>query len=255
MLDLSDYIEFQKGNIPLILSVSHGGTLECENIPKRSSGILGIDGKTIEIAKKLIALIENFSKQHNTEVKTPSYVISKARRSKIDFNREEKEAFIQESTIAKQIYRFYHEKIEEIILYNLQVYKHSLLIDLHGFEKANRPPGFRDVDVILGTNNLEALFSTTIPRKDWGKNTRDKIVQKFIELNVPIAPSHPKRNEYVLTGGYITKKYGASQIPRSQAIQIEFSDRIRIHDREVREIVLNALAQILFEDLKSFKKA
>lgn len=254
MLDLSEYIEFQQGNIPLILSVPHGGTLECENIPKRSSGILGIDGKTIEIAKKLIAKIKNKSKQQNSGVKTPSFIISKVRRSKIDLNREETDAYVQGSYIARQIYRFYHEKIEEIVLYNLNVYKSSLLIDLHGFEKTNRPLGFRDVDVVLGTNNLESFFSAKIPRKDWGKNVRGRIVQKFIELNVPIAPSHPKRNEYVLTGGYITKKYGASQIPRSQAIQIEFSDKIRIQDEELKEIVLNALAQIFFEELKNFKK-
>jgi len=254
MLDLSDYIEFQQGNIPLILSVPHGGSLECENIPKRSSGILGIDGKTIEIAKKLIALIQNIFKKHNSEVKKPSYVISKVRRSKIDLNREETEAYEQGSYIAKQIYKFYHKKIEEIVRYNLKVYERSLLIDLHGFEKANRPPGFRDVDVVLGTNNLESFYSKKIPKKDWGKNIRGKIVQKFLELNIPIAPSHPKRGEYVLTGGYITKKYGASQIPKSQALQIEFSDRIRIQDGNLRDLVLNHLAKILYNELKNFKK-
>ncbi|MHA1987325.1 MAG: hypothetical protein ACW98D_11840 [Promethearchaeota archaeon] len=44
---MQDYLEFQKGTIPLIISVPHGGSLECENIPKRSHGILGRDGKTV----------------------------------------------------------------------------------------------------------------------------------------------------------------------------------------------------------------
>ncbi|MFW9881924.1 MAG: hypothetical protein ACFFG0_53350 [Candidatus Thorarchaeota archaeon] len=254
MLDLSDYIEFYKGNIPLILSVPHGGTLECENIPKRSSGILGIDGKTIEIVKELIVLVQIIFKHHNSLLKTPSYVISNVRRSKIDLNREESEAYLQGSDIAKQIYNFYHKKIKEFVFDNLKVYRRSLLIDLHGFEKANRPPGFRDVDIVLGTNNLESFYSKKIPKKDWGKNIRGIIVKKFLELNIPIAPSHPKRGEYVLTGGYITKKYGASQIPKSQALQIEFSDRIRIQNEELKKMVLNAIAKILFDDLKGIRK-
>jgi len=252
MIDLSDYIEFQKGNIPLIISVPHGGKLECENIPKRSSGILGIDGKTIEFAQNLITTLQIIFKQKNFNVKIPSYVISRVHRSKIDLNREKNEAYVQQSYIAKDIYEFYHKKIEEIVLYNLKAYNHSLLIDLHGFENASRPPGFRDVDIVLGTNNLESFFPEEVPKKDWGKNFRGKIVQKFLDLNISIAPSHPRRSEYVLTGGYITKKYGASQIPKSQAIQIELSDRIRIKDKELREKVLDALAQVLYEDLKNF---
>ncbi|MFX0080529.1 MAG: hypothetical protein ACFE94_02150 [Candidatus Hodarchaeota archaeon] len=254
MLDLFNYIEWQQGNIPLILSVPHGGTLECENIPKRTSGVLGIDGETIEIAKILIALIQTFFKQQYSQFNTPSYIISKVRRSKIDLNREESEAYVQGSNIAKQIYNFYHKKIEEFVLDNLKIYERSLIIDLHGFEKANRPPGFRDVDIVLGTNNLESFYSEKIPKKDWGKNIRGRIVEKFLELSIPIAPSHPKRGEYVLTGGYITKKYGASLIPNSQALQIEISDRIRVQDGELRKVVLNALAKILFEDLKGITK-
>jgi len=77
------------------------------------------------------------------------------------------------------------------------------LIDIHGFDKANRPKGFRDVELVLGTNNLESMFKDKIPKHDRGKNFRGKIIKKFNELNIPIAPSLPSRREYVLTGGYI----------------------------------------------------
>ncbi|MFX1376685.1 MAG: hypothetical protein ACFFA0_12825 [Promethearchaeota archaeon] len=254
MLDLKAYIEFQKGNIPLVLSVPHGGKLICDNIPKRTRGVLGIDGETVEIAKILVNLIQKYFKEKNLEIKSPSYVISKVSRSKIDLNRNESEAFVQESNIAKHIYRFYHKQIKEIILDNLKVYERSILIDLHGFEKTNRPSGFRDVEIVLGTNNLESLFSPKIPKNEWGNNIRGKLVQEFVKLDIPIAPSNPKRNEYVLTGGYITKIYGASQIPGSQAIQIELSDKIRIENRDLREKVLDALAKILWEELIRIKK-
>ncbi|MHA2282815.1 MAG: hypothetical protein ACXAC5_18395 [Promethearchaeota archaeon] len=249
MVNTKDYVEFQKGTLPLIISVPHGGTLECENIPKRSQGILGIDGRTIEIAKILIEKIKLKFKEQNLESKIPSYVISKVRRSKIDLNREEKEAFIQSSYVAKKIYKTYHEKIKEFVMDNLKFFSRSLLIDIHGFEKNKRPSGFRDVDIILGTNNLGSFFSEPVLRKEWGNNIRGEIIQNFIDLKIPIAPSHPKRREYVLTGGYITKEYGASQIPKSQAIQIEFSNRIRIYDHELREKVLNTLAIVLVKKL------
>jgi N-formylglutamate amidohydrolase len=254
MTDPVNYIEFQKGNIPLVISVPHGGKIDVDTIPRRTKGVLGIDGETIKIAWKLIDLIESFYREEQMEGKSPSYIISKVSRSRIDLNRKESESFIPHSNIAQQIYRFYHDKIRESILYNLNIYEKSVLIDLHGFEKANRPPGFRDVDIILGTNNLESFYSSRIPKKEWGNNVRGKIVQKFTKLNIPIAPSHPQRREYVLTGGYITKKYGASQITNSQAIQIELSDKIRIQDLKLREEVLYALAKILFEELQNIKK-
>ncbi|MHA2009620.1 MAG: hypothetical protein ACXABO_19730 [Promethearchaeota archaeon] len=252
MVNLIDYVEFQKGNIPLIFSVPHGGTLECKSIPKRIKGIMGVDGRTTEIARNVIDLIEVSANNQNLGDIIPSYIISKVRRSKIDLNRDGTEAYFQESTLAKKIYDFYHSKINQIILDNLQVYGRSLLIDIHGFEKDKRPSGFRDVELILGTNNLESFYNEPMPRKCWGNNFRGKLIRKFNELQIPLAPGTPKRREYVLTGGYITKKYGASQIPNSQTLQIEFSDRIRIYDGELRKIVLHALIEIIFEEMKEF---
>ena len=249
MLNLKEYVEFQKGSIPLIISVPHGGALECDNIQKRINGIFGIDGKTIEIAKKLMERIKTNFREQDLVVGSPSYIISKVSRSKIDLNRDETEAFDPSSVIAKEIYNAYHKKVKEFVLDNLKLFNSSLLLDIHGFEKNKRPPGFRDVDIILGTNNLESFFSEPIRRENWGDNIRGKIIQKFFELKIPIAPGHPKRREYVLTGGFITKKYGASQIPKSQAIQIEFSDKIRIQDLELKELVLNSLAEILVKHL------
>jgi N-formylglutamate amidohydrolase len=197
-------------------------------------------------------LIENINKifQLNSDyISTPSYLISKIKRVKIDFNRKESEAYYSKSILAREIYQSYHNKIHKLISYNLNKFKRSLLIDIHGFEKAKRPKGFRDVDLVLGTNNLESLFKEKLPKKDWGKNFRGKIVKKFNDLTIPIAPGHHNRKEYVLTGGYIIKKYGASRIEGSQAIQIEFSDSIRLYNNELREKTLNSLAQLFFEEV------
>lgn len=243
MLDIKDYIEYNRGSIPLIISVPHGGTTKFDHIPRRTNGIHGIDKDTIKLAHELIEKIKNIFK-----FKTPSYIISKIHRAKIDFNRNPSEAFDQESELAKRIYRFYHNKIEELILYNLETFNYSMLMDIHGFEKDKRPKGFRDVELILGTNNLESLYPNSIPKRDWGKNFRGKVVKKFNKLNIAIAPGHHLRREFVLTGGYITTKYGASHFKNSQTIQIEFSDKIRLYDKELKNTVLSTLAELLYKE-------
>ena len=245
---MNDYFECKKGTIPLIFSAPHGGVTNFDNIPDRKSGIYGVDKDTVRLAFDLIKNIRTLFHLNSKDIRTPSYIVSKIRRVKIDFNRQESEAFYSKSSLAKEIYISYHNKIFELISSNLNKFNRSLLIDIHGFEKAKRPKGFRDVELVLGTNNLESMFPDKLPKKDWGKNFRGKIVRKFNELNIPIAPGYHTRKEYALKGGYIIREYGASRIKNSQAIQIEFSDTIRLYDEQLREKTLKSLAQLFFEE-------
>lgn len=250
MIEHRNYFDLGEGNIPLILSVPHGGILECDSIPLRTSGVLGIDKGTNEISKILIEQINRTFENEKLGFKYPFYIISMVRRSKIDLNRSEDEAYNQNSFLAREIYRFYHEKIREWIHNNICKFGRSLLLDIHGFEKDNRPYGFRDVEVILGTNNLGSLYNNPVPKRNWDKNIRGKIIQKMLQLQIDIAPGHPRRKEYVLTGGYIITQYGASRIPKSQAIQIELSDRIRLYDKDLKERVIKTFTDVFFEHLK-----
>jgi len=249
MTDLNKYVDYHVGNIPLIISVPHGGKNRVEEIPTRLRGILGIDKLTATLALDLVENMKRLSERGSFKIKNPSYIISKVHRCKVDLNREETDAYNHNSKLAKQIYRFYHDKMKEIILLNIEKFDHSLLIDIHGFEKNKRPAGFRDVELILGTNNLSTMFPNSIPKKLWGKNLRGKIIKKFNDLNIPIAPGHRIRREYALTGGYIVKNYGASRIKNSQAIQIEFSDRIRLYDQKLKKEVIIALSELLYQEV------
>jgi len=245
---LREYIDSYQGNIPLILSVPHGGNIKLPAIPDRVDGILGIDLKTIELAYDLIDSIKTYSKKSKKLKKSPSYLISLISRSKIDFNRDESEAFNQKSNLAKKFFNFYHQKLMEFINFNLRTFNTSLLIDIHGFERNKRPEGYRDVDLVLGSNNLGTIYAFPVPKKFWGKNIRGKIVKAFNKKGILIAPGHHLRKEYVLTGGYITTKYGASNIPNSQSIQIEFSDQVRLYDKSLRKDVIKILTQIIYDE-------
>jgi N-formylglutamate amidohydrolase len=247
-INFQDYIECRRGTIPLIFSVPHGGTTNFDNIPDRTSGIYGVDKDTVKLALDLIENINELFQLNKKELKTPSYIFSKIKRVKIDFNRKESEAFYLKSSLAKEIYHYYHNQIKKLISYNLKTFNRSLLIDIHGFEKSKRPKGYRDVELVLGTNNLKSMFPNKQPKKEWGTNFRGKIIRKFNELNILIAPGIRTRREYVLTGGYIIQNYGASRIKNSQAIQIEFSDTIRLYDDQLREKTLKSFAQLFFEE-------
>ena len=252
MISYRNFIEFEKGTFPLIISVPHGGTLDCEGISKRKNGIQGIDKRTIELARDLISSVKNISRIKTSIERKPSYFFSKVPRSRIDLNRKESEAYNPDSLLGREIYRFYHDKINSQILENIKLFNYSLLIDIHGFEKNQRPQGFRDVELILGTNNLDSFFPQTIPKKEWQNNLRGMIIKKFLELDISIAPGHPRRSEYVLTGGFITQQYGASKIPNSQAIQIEFSDRIRLFDKDLKNTVINALTEVILHEILKY---
>jgi len=249
MKSFSKYIEFQKGSIPLILSLPHGGTIQLEHVPKRENGVLGIDKYTIQLAKNLIREIETSVENRNPIKKKPYYIISKVHRNRIDINRKKENAYINSSKIAREIYSLYHKKIIEYIKDSIRTFGKSLLIDIHGFETDKRPKGYRDVDVILGTNNLNSLFSHSVSKKDWNKNIRGKLIKNLMKINVPIAPGHPRRKEYVLKGGFITKKYGAQNIDDSQTMQIEFSDKIRVLDKQLQKKVLKMISNVLIEEL------
>jgi len=248
-LEIEKYIKFERGSLPLIISVPHGGTLEIKGIPNRSEGVLGIDKATIELAQELNSLLKKLSQKYFSTQQTPSSIISKVRRKQIDLNRVQSEAYSPDSNLAEKLYRFYHDKIKEVILKNINKFNKSLLLDLHGFEKNKRPQGYRDVEIILGTNNLASFFSEPVSVKNRANTLRGIIVKKFIDLDIPIAPGHPRRKEYVLMGGFITQKYGASEILGSRTMQVEFSDRIRIYDKELRNRVLGALAEILLRNI------
>jgi N-formylglutamate amidohydrolase len=246
----TDYLKIKRGNIPLIFSVPHGGNLDYDAIPNREKGVIGIDKYTIPLTEILIEKIKKTAQSLINKNIKPSYIISHIKRQKIDFNRRKEKAFNGNTKKALKIYNIYHNSIKKLILRNLKCFDKSLLIDIHGFEQEDIPRGFRIVDIVLGTNNLATLFPYEIPKKKRDQNIRGKIIEALLENDIKVAPGHPKRKEYVLKGGYITKKYGASRFHKnSQTLQIEFSDEVRVNNGLLKEKILQILAEICIHEI------
>ena len=125
MHEFGKYFEFYQGNLPLIISVPHGGYLKINEIPERKSGIRGIDRNTIEIAQELIEQIKERYNLLKVRPKIPCFVFSLVSRSNIDLNREKATAFVNSSKLADGIYQFYHSKLKEFIYHNLKTFNNA----------------------------------------------------------------------------------------------------------------------------------
>ena len=83
---IENFIEIKRGSIPIILTVPHGGTLEPRGIPKRTTGILGVDKGTIELARELgisrvrVTQYLNLLKQPKTQL---DYIMKNGEKEKI----------------------------------------------------------------------------------------------------------------------------------------------------------------------------
>jgi hypothetical protein len=121
----TDFLHVQKGTIPVIITVPHGGTKSTSNIPERQYGKKIGDFKTFD----LIEIANN--KIFRTFNHKPYIVAAKIERKFIDFNRIKKEAYHQNSNLAGSIYDLYHKKIRQFIdEINLKFNHKGLLIDI-----------------------------------------------------------------------------------------------------------------------------
>jgi len=232
------------GNIPLIFSIPHGGTNKFKDLlPEREEGIKGIDKNTIKIALKLKESIKNYSQEKFKTQIFPSLLFSNVHRSRIDFNRSPQEAYPKDSILSKNIYYDFHKNLKKLLYYNFQHWNISYLIDIHGFEKSKRPAGFTDVEIVIGTRNLRTLIPQEQIIDEKNNNIRNLIIKELYKNNILAAPIWPKLKEYVLTGGYITQKYGAENFNFSKSMQIEFSDEIRCNNKNFCLKVISILSK------------
>ena len=76
----NSYISYQPGNIPVILSIPHGGEISPSEISDRTYGVSVTDSNTIELG---IAISDYLFSQHNVR---PYLVINNLKRTKLDAN-------------------------------------------------------------------------------------------------------------------------------------------------------------------------
>jgi hypothetical protein len=120
------FIEYVVGNLPLAISVPHGGYLKPSTIPDRVLGTAGHqDTKTQELAREII---EIFRAQTG---RIPHVIINRLHRDKLDANRELFDA-AQDDPIATDAWNEFHNFIDTAEHRIQQEFGRGLYIDLHG---------------------------------------------------------------------------------------------------------------------------
>jgi hypothetical protein len=125
------YVEYQAGDLPLVLSVPHGGYLEPDEIQDRTWGTVVQDRNTQELVRTLADSLASVTGG------VVHLVISHLHRLKLDPNREIVEA-AQGSPFAEHAWDEYHDFIEHARGTIAADHNRGLYIDLHGHGHPNQ---------------------------------------------------------------------------------------------------------------------
>lgn len=235
--DISDMIKVSSGDIPLVISAPHGGTLTPNEIPNRScSGITTVrDRNTTELADEI-----RYQMKQDFGVE-PYMVSALIHRKKIDLNRDVDLATCGH-TVGKEVWQEYHRKIEEAIQSAIEEYGGAIFIDLHGHgheiqrlelgyllnneELRASYEGMGSTEDLVEESSLKNLINL-IPDIDFQDVlTGEKAFGTIMENEgIPSVPSlqdpFPYPEEAYFNGGYNTRRYSSDDYPEVFGWQIE----------------------------------
>ena len=242
----NDYIEYQAGNLPIILSAPHGGGLRPDDIPDRDcSGCVYVrDSYTQELAREVSAAIQQ---------KTgcfPHMIINRLHRVKLDANRDIVDA-ADSNAIAEQAWVDFHVFIDAAKAKQEAETNGGIFFDLHGH-------GHQIQRIELGYLLTGTDLRTTDPALDESgfyektsiRNLIDRTLQPLSQMvrgepsfgsilenvnyaAVPSTPDpFPEVGDSFFSGGYNTRRHGSRDGGVVDAIQIECNQDIRFTESE-----------------------
>lgn len=238
-----NYIEYQAGNVPLILSVPHGGRLEPSELPDRDclDCVYAMDTYTQELARKIR---EEYFRQTGCY---PHVVYNLLHRKKLDMNRDSIEAADSNSKTG-EYWLAYHDFINAAKTTIIQTFGKGLFIDLHGHAHTKQRIEYgyllygsqlREADSVLNTakrvsvssirnlvpNNLQNISHAELLRGSQALGTL------FADRGFPGVPSRqdqfPLADDDYFNGGYNTLVHGSRTSGTMDAIQMELYSAIR----------------------------
>ena len=255
------YTEVQYGNMPLIISVPHGGTIAPASIPDRTCpGITtATDNHTIE----LLILIDSVCKaEYGLQ---PYYVFTHLKRIKLDENR----AYPEASCNNRDLYTYwsnYHESIDTCIRMITTKYPQCLFIDLHGHghTKQRLELGYLITASFLRNPAMIAPFSTSIFNL-LQQNASANFTQALTgsnafgtlmgNLGFPSVPSQqipaPNIGDPYFDGGYNTSRFTNSTYPKVWGWQIETNYTGVRDNKNNRAIFVKAFLQSIIQYYKA----
>lgn len=235
------FVEYVAGNLPIIISVPHGGSLKPEIISDRTFGVNARDNGTQEVAREMI------TEFMGRTGKSPHVIFSHLVRRKLDVNREEFEA-AQENTAALTAWNDYHGFIDSAQAYARRSFGKGFLIDLHG---QNHPEQRIEIGYRLESDEL-AMPDADLNSKEYieksslknlvkisayshaelihGKNSLGALFDTYGVRSTP-SPSDPAPKSYkFFSGGYTIFRHAAEDTTEIFGVQFELNPELRSQD-------------------------
>jgi len=255
--DSTGYVEYRAGNLPIIISAPHGGSLEPYSIPDRDcSGCSYVkDAWTIPIAE---GMYDAFIEQTGCY---PHVIINLLHRKKFDANRDIDDAADGNQTV-EQAWYGYHELIDSAKARVIQDYGRGIFLDIHGHGHAiqrielgyllsraelqlsdsilNMVSFFEESSIrTLVGDNIQSLSHSELLR---GQNSFGTLLNNKGFPSVPsFSDPFPQNSESYFSGGYNTQRHGSrDNAGEIDAIQLELNQDIRFN-YATREIFIDSL--------------
>ncbi len=242
-LSLGTYVFTQAGELPIIISAPHGGTLEIPGVGKRDGTGLPTGGAGFVTARDsgTEELAHEVAKAIQARLgKLPYQVVSQSHRQYLDPNRPSDIAY--DDIDAKPVYDYYHTTLEKYCREVANQFHSGLLLDIHG-------QGSKSDTVFRGTRNgstVKHLRDTFGEAAHSGEKSLFGSLNKFGWIVHPIPMTEKEQASF--SGGYIVGTYGSLQGASIDAIQLEFGSEYRVKSRRVETARVLADAVVDYAD-------
>lgn len=231
---LEQLIEVRQGTLPVVLTVPHGGGMRPESMLARRYGITGSDSNTIPLA---LLISEELTLRYGAK---PHLIISHLHRSRLDPNREIKEAAQGDATAEAAWHRF-HDSAQAASDTVAKKHGLGLLLDIHGHRhvdqrvelgylvradqlRASDPELEADLSLIANSSirDLDRRSPATFAALLRGSHSLGSLLEArgFRSVPSPDKP-HPGIMAGYFSGAYTVAAHGSRDGGSVSAIQIE----------------------------------
>lgn len=255
-------IEYQCGNLPIILSSPHGGYAIPSSLPDRSCVrcVTGRDSYTQELTREITAALIAKTGCY------PHVIINKLHRKKLDANREIIEA-TDSNTATEPYWHDYMNFVDSARAILYKSHPKGLFLDIHGHGHTIQR---LEMGYLLSSsdlrNNDSALNTTPINNKTSLLNLRYSNLHSYSHAQlirgtyslgsiiqrkgIPAVPSDsipfPLLGEPYFNGGYNTRRFGSIGGGTIDGIQIESHQGVRFN-ATTRAKYADSLASAILE--------
>lgn len=261
--DDEKWTEFIVGDLPLIISVPHGGAVTLPDALRDCKGAVTVtDSRTIELAKEIE---KAFVAKYNAR---PFIIISNISRKNVDQNRDMAEGTCGNKAMEKPWNQF-HDYIDTALALATKKFGKAIYIDLHGHGHTKQR---LEVGYLLKAEELRALDAKD--NKQVAKSSVANLLASDKNLDfeqllvgpnafgtlmaqqgIDAVPSKqdkaPLEDDKYFNGGYNTVRYTSNKYPNVFGWQIE-SHYKGVRDAEGRPAFAKAFVDVMGSYFKTY---